>query len=334
MSIRVEGLRVRYPGAAEAAVRGVDFEVGAAELFVLLGPSGSGKTTILRALGGFERPEAGRIEVGGKVVCGPEVFLPAEKRGLGFVFQDYALFPHLNVAGNVGFGLPRAERASRVPEVLAEVGLEALADRRPHALSGGQQQRVALARALAPRPPVMLLDEPFGNLDAATRQQLRRQTMDLLRAQGVSAVLVTHDQEEALSLGDRIAVMREGRIEQIGTPDEIYAKPRTAFVAEFLGHTNLIDGEASQRRALTPLGEVTLNEAAEGPVRLSVRPHQLVLGGEGAEGRVLLREFQGHCALLKVQVGELDLWARSAPEHPARRGDSVRVRAREAVVVA
>jgi len=217
----------------------------------LLGPSGCGKTTLLRLIAGFERPQAGSIYLSGRPVAGPQ-WLPPEKRGIGMVFQDYALFPHLTVAKNVAFGLSAGQRRARthaqnrrrrVAEVLTLVGLRGLEDRYPHQLSGGQQQRVALARALAPRPPIVLLDEPLSNLDAKVRLQLRQDLRDIFKAANVSGIFVTHDQEEALSVCDRVAVMHDGQLVQVGTPQELYNAPISRFVAEFVTQANFIPAQ-------------------------------------------------------------------------------------------
>ena len=213
-----------YKSFGEArAVNGFSLEVGEGETVAIVGPSGCGKTTTLRLIAGFERPDSGTIAVGGRVLAGPGVFVPPEKRRIGVVFQDYALFPHFDVAGNVAYGLGRGASRGRVSEVLDLVGLGEVADRSTDELSGGQQQRVALARALAPAPDLILLDEPFSNLDASLREQVRGEVRRILQAQGVTSVFVTHDQEEALSLADTVAVVNEGRVEQVGTPEEVYS---------------------------------------------------------------------------------------------------------------
>ncbi|MCX7844837.1 MAG: ABC transporter ATP-binding protein [Candidatus Bipolaricaulota bacterium] len=238
--LEVENLKKRF--GPVVAVAGVSFAVEAGEILVLLGPSGCGKTTVLRCVAGLEQPEAGDIRLDGRSLLG----LPPERRDVGMVFQNYALFPHLSVAANVAYGLrhgrrrlPRRERQARVAELLALVGLSGYERRRPHELSEGQKQRVALARALAVEPKVLLLDEPLSALDAALRQELRRELRHLLKGKGITAVYVTHDQEEALVLGDRVAVMREGRLEQVDVPQALYERPRTPFVAQFLGRANL-----------------------------------------------------------------------------------------------
>ncbi len=322
--IRVRDLVVRF--GEVVAVDGVSFDVAEGELYVLLGSSGCGKTTTLRAVGGFERPDAGEIALGGEIVSGGP-FVPPERRGAGFVFQDYALFPHLTVAENVGFGIrDRAERARRVSALLELVDLADCAERRPHALSGGQQQRVALARAVAPRPRVLLLDEPFGNLDAALRGVVRQRTLSFLRGEGCTLLLVTHDQGEALAVADRVAVMRAGRVEQSGTPEALYNEPNSAFVAEFLGRTNILEADAHGEVAQTALGELALTEAARGAVVLSLRPHQITLV-PGGEGIVTTREFLGHAVRLSVRHGDLELVVLGPPDTPFIAGDAVRPRA-------
>src|SRR3712207_3607757 len=210
--------------------------------------------TTLRLIAGFEELDAGTVEVGGRLVAGEGVAEPPERRRVGMVFQDYALFPHLSVARNVAFGLPRGEREARVAEALAMVGLAGLGERMPHQLSGGQQQRVALARALAPGPEVILLDEPFSNLDATLRAGLRREVELILREAETCAVFVTHDQEEALSLADRIAVMRDGEVVQVGSPEDVYYRPADRWTAQFVGEVNLLQGVADQVGIATEIG--------------------------------------------------------------------------------
>jgi iron(III) transport system ATP-binding protein len=243
--IRLEGVSKSFrPGPVEA-VSDVSFDVRAGEILTVLGPSGCGKTTTLRMIAGFEAPDRGRIQIGGRPVAGDGHWCPPEKRGVGMVFQDYALFPHLTVGQNVMFGLnrtPKADRAARAREVLRILDLKPYFDRYPHELSGGQQQRVSLARALAPEPVVVLMDEPFSNLDAHLRGQVRDEVVGILRASGVTCILVSHDQRDALAISDRVAVMNQGRIEQIGSPREIYKHPESVFVATFVGRTNLLQG--------------------------------------------------------------------------------------------
>ena len=338
--VAVRGLSKRFPQGAHLAVDHVDLDVRRGEVLCLLGPSGCGKTTLLRLIAGFETPDAGTVTVGGALVAGPDVFLPPHRRRIGFVFQDYALFPHLNVRQNVAFGLgglPRADREAQAAAMLDLVGLTIFASRYPHQLSGGQQQRVALARALAPEPKVILLDEPFSSLDAALRGSTRDEVRQILDRAGTTAVLVTHDQEEALSFGDRLAVMRAGRLEQAGAPEAVYREPKTAFVASFLGRTNLLRGEGHGAVARTPLGDLPLARAARGQTMLSLRPEQLAFAavGEGTSARVIHREFKGHdltfvCELLDGDGPRLLVQTDAACKVVV--GDVVGLRARGAAV--
>ncbi len=322
-------------------VNGLSFEVMEGEIFALLGPSGCGKTTTLRCIAGFETPDRGSVTLAGRTLVSDDERVAPEKRGIGFVFQDYALFPHLSVRDNVAFGLrhlPRRQRLDRADEVLRLTGLGGLEDRMPHALSGGQQQRVALARAIAPRPRLILLDEPLSNLDALLRQEMRDRVRELLRAEGMTAVLVTHDQEEALSFADRVAVMQNGRIEQIGSPQEIYSRPRTLFVAQFLGRTNLLLSQAEGDEADTVLGRLKLHRPAEGPVLLSIRPEHLSLapGDEtepGAAGAVVGCDYRGHDITYKVQIGATEWLVHTDNRHVFAPGDHVKVQALEPAVV-
>ncbi len=271
MFLSVSNLSITYPGAAAPAVDGVTLGLAAGDIGVLIGPSGCGKTTLLRAVAGLERATAGSIAMAREVVSAPDAHVPAEQRRIGMVFQDYALFPHLNVAANVGFGLahlPKAERAARVAEVLALVGLAHLPTRYPHELSGGQQQRVALARALAPRPRLLLLDEPFSNLDVDLRERLAHEVRGILKAAGATALFVTHDQLEAFAIGDMIGVMHQGQLHQWDDAYALYHRPATRFVAEFIGHgvfapaqIRQVSGEVSVQ---TPLG--TLLDMEECPL--------------------------------------------------------------------
>ncbi|HSK94243.1 MAG TPA: ABC transporter ATP-binding protein [Candidatus Angelobacter sp.] len=260
------------------AVDDVDLAVAEGEFLGVLGPSGCGKTTLLRLVAGFERPDAGGIEIDGAAVAGPRRNVPPERRRIGMVFQESALFPHLDVAGNIGFGLARREREARVAELVALVGLAGLQRRMPHELSGGQQQRVALARALAPDPALVLLDEPFSSLDATLRAQLRGEVRDILRTAGATTVFVTHDQGEALEISDRVAVMRAGRLEQVSTPDELYLRPVNRFVAGFVGEANLLPGEVRHGEVQTLVGRFRAgNGALADGIRAEVllRPEQL-----------------------------------------------------------
>jgi iron(III) transport system ATP-binding protein len=286
------------------AVDGADLCVERGEFVALLGPSGCGKTTMLRMIAGFETPDAGTVAVDGHCVAGPGGWVPPERRQVGMVFQDYALFPHLTVADNVGFGLSRGAKATRVSEALELVGLAGLEGRYPSELSGGQQQRVALARALAPQPAVVLLDEPWSNIDPLLRASMRDELCAILRAADVTTVLVTHDREEAFSLADRIAVMDEGSILQAGAPEEIYFQPATRWVAEFVGAANVLAGRALGGRVDTALGSFPA-ECGNGhrPVEVLVRPELLELRPDpNGVGEVVGREFRGHDVFYRVRL--------------------------------
>lgn len=281
----------------------LDFTVREHEIFALLGPSGCGKTTCLRLIAGFERADEGEVRVEEMILESPESHVAPQDRGIGFVFQDYALFPHLSVIENVAFGLtdiPKYKRKVFAEEVLCRTGMGNYKDRNPSELSGGQQQRVALARAIAPKPKLVLLDEPFSNLDAILRDTTRKEVRSILKKAGMSALLVTHDQEEALSFADRIAVMNEGKIEQIGTPEEVYYRPRTKFVAQFLGRTNLFHADAEGGpEVTTKLGPIRIDTDARGRVLCSIRPEHLTLQKPTSEqqsqiGTIIGREFKGH----------------------------------------
>jgi iron(III) transport system ATP-binding protein len=339
-ALRVRGLEKRY-GDVEV-LRGIDLDVERSEFLALLGPSGCGKTTTLRVVAGFERPYAGSIEIGGDRVCDATVpgsrWVPPEGRRVGMVFQDYALFPHLSVARNVAFGLPRhaANREARVASALATVGLAGLGERTPDQLSGGQQQRVALARALAPQPEVILLDEPFSNLDAELRAAVREDVRQILREAGMTAVLVTHDQEEALSIADRVAVMLDGKIVQVGSPEELYHRPASRTIADFIGDVQFLPGEAAGRRARTVLGDIPLHGAFDGPVDVMLRPEMLRLSPvgapehhEGTPATIVSRAFFGHDQLLTLELdsGQL-LKARLGAYGGFRPGDRVLVSVR------
>jgi iron(III) transport system ATP-binding protein len=301
---------------------GVDLHVPARTLTAVLGPSGCGKTTLLRLVAGFDDPDAGTIALAGETVAGAGRPRPPQHRRVGYVPQEGALFPHLSVAANVGFGLPRKQRsAGRVGELLELVGLPAaLADRHPHELSGGQQQRVALARALAPRPSIVLLDEPFSSLDAALRESTRRAVADALVAAEATAVLVTHDQAEALSLADQVAVMRQGRLVQLAAPETVYRSPSDAGVAGFVGEAVLLPASVSDGYATCELGSLSVRGAGDGPARILLRPEQLVLsvdgagGAGGVEARVRDVSYFGHDASVRLELvpGGTEVLARVA----------------------
>ncbi|NUB10651.1 ABC transporter ATP-binding protein [Azospirillum sp. Vi22] len=307
--LALDRLEKRY-GTAPPALAALSLDVAGGELLGLVGPSGCGKTTALRLIAGLTPASAGRVLIGGRDVTA----LPAHARGIGLVFQNYALFPHMTAADNVAFGLrmrglPTAERRARTAEALAMVRLSHLGGRKPRALSGGQQQRVALARALAIRPNLLLLDEPLSNLDAGLRAELLAEIRALQRRLGITALFVTHDQGEALAVCDRIAVLRDGRLEQIGTPREVHDRPASGFVAGFVGRTNRIPAERLAGGALR-VGETLLPAAADGPagpVDLFVRPHRIRVGAAGGAGGLpaVLRgtAFLGDRIALSLEAG-------------------------------
>ncbi len=328
----------RTYGTVEA-LAGVDLDVAGGELFCLLGPSGSGKTTLLRLVAGFEPPDAGGIAIDGKAM----ERVPPERRGIGVVFQDYALFPHRSVADNVGFGLRmrkvgRPERQARVAEMLDLVGLGDVAGRRPGTLSGGQRQRVALARALAPSPSLLLLDEPLANLDRRLRESLRQELRRVHDRVGVTTVLVTHDQEEALTLADRIGIMRDGVLEQVGTPDQLWRQPASRFVAGFLGEMNLLpatalgDGRATVPSLAAELPAMGSDGSGNGLVAC-VRPEALVVlpRGAGVDGRMESVAYAGGSATYRVVLagGEAVIVREPLPDGASRwrAGDEVGVSA-------
>ncbi len=338
----VRGLRKAF--GPEPVLVGVDLDVPEATITAVLGRSGSGKTTLLRLLAGFERPDAGTVTIAGRVVEDGRLHEPIERRRIGYVSQEGSLFPHLDVRSNVGFGLPRRARGKRVDELLSMVGLESLGKRYPHQLSGGQQQRVAIARALAPEPRLVLLDEPFASLDANLRAQVRGDVLAILRRSGTTAVLVTHDQDEALSAADVVAVLRGGVIAQIDVPSQLYNHPVDADVASFVGEANLLTGRVRGAMVETGLGPLT-PFSSPGPDGLAltvlVRPEQLhvavdatgsVDGGAADElrARVLSCDYHGHDTTLCVRAeaaGVPDtLVARIAGNHPVRPADPVRLR--------
>jgi iron(III) transport system ATP-binding protein len=306
-ALRLRGLRKAFGDVV--AVDQLDLDVEAGATCALLGPSGCGKTTTLRLLAGLEEPDAGSIEIDGEIVSTPQRSLPAERRQIGMVFQDYALFPHLDVAGNVGYGLGRRPDRERVAAMLATVGLEGIGRRHPHELSGGQQQRVALARALVAEPKVVLLDEPFSNLDAGLREKVREEAREILHAQGVTTVFVTHDQEEALSVADVVAVVNEGRIEQAGTPEEVYSRPASRWVAGFLGEIEILPGTAANGTIACELGDLPNREGLEGEVEVLIRPESVAVGtiepgdrGSGQTATVISRTFYGHDQMLRLEL--------------------------------
>ncbi len=331
---------VRREYGAETAVESVDLTVREGELLTLLGPSGCGKTTTLRLIAGLDRPTGGTVRVAGDTVAAGTAehatFVPPEDRDVGMVFQEFALFPHLTVAENVAFGIddwPDADREARVEELLALVGLGDYGDRTPEDLSGGQRQRVALARSLAPEPDVLLLDEPFSNLDVRLRTRMREEVRRILKAAGVTAVSVTHDQEEALSISDRVAVVSDGRIEQVGRPETVFEHPESRFVAEFIGQASFLSGTLSDGRVDTGLGTLHVDtlqgltdEYDGAAVDVLVRPDDLRAtpveaggaagspdasevssAGVAGDGTVVGREYTGPSFVYEVELDSGDL---------------------------
>jgi iron(III) transport system ATP-binding protein len=355
-SVSIAGVAKAFGGLS--VLSGVELEVPSGSFTAILGPSGSGKTTLLRIIAGFERPDAGEVRLGQRVVDdGEHRFVPCERRRIGYVPQEGSLFPHLNVGRNVAFGLAREDRhGTRVGELLELVGLSGMARRYPHQLSGGQQQRVALARALAPGPDIVLLDEPFSSLDASLRASVRADVHEVLRLSGATSILVTHDQDEALSMADQVAILRGGVIAQINTPSSLYRLPRDAELAQFLGEANLVEGTAAGTMVQTALGELEMvlrpasadapdpdpdpdQAPAPGPVRVMVRPEQLILddaGARGVPGVVRSYEYFGHDAVVRVQpeIGGLpELVVRITGADPLVPGTRVGVSVHGAVMV-
>ena len=313
--VTVSGLGKTF--GAQAVLAGLDLEVPAGSLTAILGPSGSGKTTLLRLLAGFERADTGTIGIGGVLVDGPGAYLPPERRRIGYVPQEGSLFPHLTVAGNVGFGLAARKhgasqrRGGKVDALLETVGLGGFGRRYPHQLSGGQQQRVALARALAIEPAVVLLDEPFASLDAHLRASVRADVQEIFRRAGTTAVLVTHDQDEALSVADRVAALRDGRIAQCAPPEDLYCHPADPQLASFIGEANLLEGVVSGATVKTLLGVLPLDPAAgipgaAGQVTVLIRPEQIdiVPNEDGLTAHVTSYRYHGHDAVLHVRPEE------------------------------
>ena len=335
VEVRLEGLRRQY--GPVVALDGFDLTVKPGELVTLLGPSGCGKTTTLRLLAGLEDADAGRVVVGGRDMTR----LPASKRDMGMVFQAYSLFPHMTVRQNVGFGLrlrkvSTQQRDTRAIEMLELVGLSAQADRYPHQLSGGQQQRVALARALAIEPKVLLLDEPLSALDAKVRAQLRDQIRRIQLVVGVTTLFVTHDQEEALAISDRVGVMKDGRLEQLAPPVEVYARPATAFVAEFVGLTNRLAGTVSAGTVTVRGCELRLVDASTpaGEAIALIRPEAVTLAAETQTaplaGTVIASTFLGAVSRVTVDLGDTTILAQlstsDAIAHPAGSRVSLTIR--------
>ncbi|MCD2443401.1 ABC transporter ATP-binding protein [Agromyces sp. SYSU K20354] len=339
--LRVDGIRAVYGDTV--ALHGISLDIAHNEFFALLGPSGCGKTTLLRSIAGFETPAEGRIEVDGEDL----LRMPAHKRPVNMMFQSYALFPHMSVEKNVAYGLEsdgvgRAEIRSRVAEVMDVVGLGALAKRRPGQLSGGQRQRVALARAIVKRPKLLLLDEPLSALDRQVRSSMQLELKRLQHEVGLTFVVVTHDQEEAMSMADRIAVLRDGRLEQLATPQELYANPASRFVASFIGTANLLDGTATATGVEVPgFGVVDAAHAlrAGSPATAVVRPEDVELSTDaatGLSGTVVDTYFLGGASTISIEVPGITAPILATVHGASRvaRGDAVGVRFARAAAVA
>lgn len=332
--LAIDATGVTKTFGANRAVDRADLQVRRGELVALLGPSGSGKTTLLRLIAGFETPDSGTVHVGGRPVAGEGVWEEPDRRRIGMVFQDGALFPHLTVGENLAFGRPRPGRAQ---ECLALVGLADRAGSYPHELSGGERQRVALARALAVDPEVVLLDEPFAALDEGLRVGLREEVAAVLRTAGASALLVTHNQEEALSLADVVAVMRGGRIEQVGAPREIYDRPVSRWVAEFLGDADAVPGSVSGDVVTTELGPFPAS-GMHGAAEVLLRPEQVQIVGEeagaGAAATVIRHSYFGHDQIVWLELASgVRLRSRMLGRTSWREGETVRVRLNGAPIV-
>ncbi len=291
------------------ALKHADLRVEEGALLALLGPSGCGKTTMLRLIAGFETPDEGEITLRGQVIASGGKSVPPEKRKVSMVFQDFALFPHLTVGANVAFGLPKgANKTERVAQLLSLVQLGGYESRMPHELSGGQQQRVALARALGPSPDLLLMDEPFSNLDPAIRTEVRREVRQLIREVGITAVIVTHDQEEALSLAGEVALMMDGDVLQVGSPTEIYSHPASRAVGEFLGAANFLDGDVKDGVVLTPLGAVPVEASFQGAADAMLRAEDLAVSeAGGVPAEVVDVDYYGHDQMITARLESGDL---------------------------
>jgi iron(III) transport system ATP-binding protein len=335
--LELEGVTRRFDD--ETAVESLSLSVRRGELLTMVGPSGCGKTTTLRLLAGLDHPSEGTIAIDGEPVAGGDAFVPPERRDVGIVFQDFALFPHLSVAENVGFGLDDADadaRAERVDELLELVDLPDYHDRSPEELSGGERQRVALARSLAPAPEVLLLDEPFSNLDVRLRVEMREEVRSILKRAGVTAISVTHDQEEALSIGDRVAVMHDGHLEQVGEPGSVFQHPESRFVAGFLGQASFLSGYVHGDGVETTIGTFDtdrlkgpLDEYVGARIDVLVRPDDLRVtpaNDEVADGEIVSRSYSGPSFVYRVELANGDV-VRCLHNHAERFeiGESVEV---------
>ena len=320
--VTVEDLEHSY--GDEPVLHGVSLDVSPGESIALLGPSGCGKTTLLRLIAGLERPSSGSISIGNDFVAG-ETWVPPDRRKVGMVFQDWALFPHLSVAKNVAYGIAKStSKDAEVSSALEMMNLSGLEDRMPATLSGGQQQRVALARALAPRPGVLLLDEPFSNLDTSLRTEVRTEVRELLAELGITSIFVTHDQDEAFIVGDRVAVMREGKIVQTDSPQGLYHHPVDQWTAEFVGTVSLLKGDAASGFASCSLGSVAIDPKLNGSVDVMIRPEQLSIAA-GGDAEVQAVEYYGHDSMVFVALGNDQVRVRCGPSIMFNRGDNVQV---------
>ncbi len=337
-AIQVENITKTFPGKRSPAVKEISLALEKGKILTILGPSGCGKTTILRLIAGFEKPDRGRIILAGKAVADDTVWVPPEKRGVGMVFQDYALFPHLNVYHNIGFGYRGKDRKERIAEVLELVKLSGFENREPHELSGGQRQRVALARALARRPVLVMLDEPFNSLDAELRGRMRLEIARIIKESGTTAVFVSHDQKDALAISDQVMVIRDGLSQQCGSPQEVYRFPENSFVANFVGQSNIMSGVIGEdgRSVETGLGVIPcehLHDCRPGEkVEVSIRPDSLELDERGPLlGRITCLVYTGESYEARVDfVGEggdrMSLLAHVHPERTVKLGDMVRMK--------
>ena len=326
-----------------SVVKNVSFKVYPGEIFALLGASGCGKTTTLRLIAGFEKADSGIVTMYERVLEDKRVFVPPESREIGFVFQDYALFPDKTVMDNAAFGLSRKLKKNKryeiAVDILKRVGMEHLKSRMPHHLSGGEQQRVALARSLVTQPKMLLLDEPFSNLDAGLRQSTREEVRELLKTFNISVILVTHDQEEALSFAERIAVMNNGRIEQIGTPEDVYRQPKTVYVANFLGKTNIIETRIQNGLAETPIGKIRMDYPDTPKVILSIRPEHININKVDTnlenkiQGCISACEFKGHDFTYQVEIDGKTYFVQTDYQRHFQIGDSVSLQPIDAVVI-
>jgi iron(III) transport system ATP-binding protein len=345
-AIACTGIRKSYGNSDSPVLKGLDLQVPDGAVVTVLGESGSGKTTLLRMIAGFDRPDAGTIIIDDQAVDSDGRYVPPERRQIGYVAQEGNLFPHLTIAKNIAFGLPRRERGTRrVEELLDLVGLSGLGKRYPHQLSGGQQQRVALARALAPRPKVVLLDEPFSSLDAGLRASLRVDVMRILRQERATTVFVTHDQQEALSVADLAGIIKDGQIRQFAAPETLYTRPADPGIAQFLGEANIVPGTASAGAVDTAFGQLTLVDGSSppaGPAVVLIRPEQISLephdgkpcGPGQTAGQVIHREYYGHDCVVLVGTSddEHPLRVRCPGRSPVQAGDMVLISAEGKVI--